>query len=63
MERLVCSNNRISDFPAITAKDLQMLLPFVETEQPEYLQQIYDAVIDLNQHSSFALIEPNLTKE
>jgi len=40
-----------------------MLLPFVETEQPKYLQQIYDAVIDLNQHSSFALIEPNLTKE
>ena len=63
MERLVCSNNRNSAFPAITAKDLQMLLPFVETEQPEYLQQIYDAVIDLNQHRSFALIEPNLTKE
>ena len=29
-----------------------MLLPFVETEQPKYLQQIYDAVIDLNQHKT-----------
>lgn len=25
-------------FPAITAKNLQILLPFVETEHPEYLQ-------------------------
>lgn len=46
-------------FPAITAKDLQLLLPFTETEHPEYLQQIQDAVVDLNQHSQFALIEPN----
>lgn len=50
-------------FPAITAKNLQILLPFVETEHPEYLQQIHDAVVDLNQHSSFALIEPNFVKE
>lgn len=50
-------------FPAITAKNLQILLPFVETEHPEYLQQIHDAVVDLNQHSSFALIEPNLVKK
>ena len=50
-------------FPAITAKDLQTLLPFVETEHLDYLQQIHDAVVDLNQHSSFALIEPNLAKE
>ena len=46
-------------FPAITAKNLETLLPFVETEHLEYLQQIYDAVVDLNQHSQFALIEPN----
>lgn len=50
-------------FPAITANDLQMLLSFVETEHFEYLQQIHDAVVNLNQHSSFALIEPNLVKE
>ena len=46
-------------FPAITAKNLETLLPFVETEHLEYLQQIHDAVVDLNQHSQFALIEPN----
>lgn len=46
-------------FPAITAKNLETLLPFVETEYLEYLQQIHDAVVDLNQHSQFALIEPN----
>ena len=37
----------------------ETLLPFVETEHLEYLQQIHDAVVDLNQHSQFALIEPN----
>lgn len=46
-------------FPAITAKNLETLLPFVETEHLEYLQQIHDAVVDLNQRSQFALIEPN----
>lgn len=46
-------------FPAITAKNLETLLPFVETEHLECLQQIHDAVVDLNQHSQFALIEPN----
>ena len=46
-------------FPAITSGNLQVLLPFAETEHPEYLQQIRDAVVDLNRHSQFALIEPN----
>ena len=49
----------VAVFPAITAKDLQQLLPFTETEHPEYLQRIHDAVADLNGHSQFALIEPN----
>lgn len=49
-------------FPAITARDLQTLLPFTETAHLEYLRQIHDAVVDLNQHSQFALIEPNPAK-